>query len=75
MKPLIATLVVGVFVNAPIDTLPPKKKTDNKMPVYAIYTDRRIVIWKRVADNKSNKRDRRNPYFPTNTHLEPVYLN
>lgn len=72
MKPIIATLLIGACTASPIDTLPPKKKSNCKPPVYAIYTDRRIVVWKRVADVKKN---RRNPYFPTSTHLEPVYLN
>lgn len=72
MNHLLALSMLGVFATTPIDTLPPKKKYNDKLPIYAICPDRRIIAWKRVADIKKNKR---NPYFPTSTHLEPMYLN
>ena len=69
MVDIIASFIIGLAVNQPIDTNNLPKKTRDKIQQYAIYEDNRIVIWK-----KEGEIDKRRGFLK-NIRTVPVYLN
>ena len=70
MGTLLASFTLGLIAHGPINTLPPKRKEDAlKLPVYAIYEDNRIVLWKKIT-----KQDPIRPYRQ-DVSFEPFCIN
>ena len=76
MTTLIATITFGMFATIPMDTLPPKRKTIARPPVYAIIEDKRIAMLRKVT-----QQDKRRPFgsrtIPYNQDVsyEQFYVN
>lgn len=69
MYSILATLMVGLCTNAPIDTLPPKKKSEDMPIVYAVNSDRRIILWRKLVKQHGRK------HYYTEVTYEPVCIN
>lgn len=69
MNHLLALSMMGIFTTTPIDTLPPQKKHEVRIPVYAIHEDNRFILWRKITEYDKRRG------FPKGAYWEPVLLN
>lgn len=70
MGSILASVVIGAMVHIPpVDKIPNDKRREEKLPVYAIYEENRLIVWRRITEYDKRRG------FPKGSYMEPVYLN